>query len=77
MTEYGLTAEMRRAWTESQVELHAENLARSIDPSANDEGVEVLKRAILEDCGDSRFQYVLRLADAVRAHQALQSKDYR
>lgn len=70
-------AEMRRAWADSQVDLHAENLARSIDPSANDEGVEALKRAILEDCGDSGFQYVLRPADVVRARQALQSKDYR
>lgn len=75
MSEYD-PLEMRRAWADSQVDILAENLARCIDPSPNDEGVEALKTAILEDCGDSGFQYVLRLADAVRARQSLPHKDY-
>ena len=75
VTEYD-PLEMRRAWADSQVDLHAENLARSIDPSADGAGVEALTQAILEDCGDSGFHYLLRLADAVRARQALPSKEY-
>ena len=44
MSEYA-PLEMRRAWADSQVDLLAENLARCIDPSPNDEGVEALKTA--------------------------------
>jgi hypothetical protein len=50
----------------------AAQLADDVRPPYGDS--DAIKRALLEDCGDSGFQYVLRLADAVRALHTLQPR---